>query len=357
MERETNRRVARRTFLKSGALTALGAMAGTADGSSVSRTCFMRTQDKADRRRPVLGGGEHVYEAHHDWLTPPDDLKWGDTHGVCQDSQGRIYIAHTVHPSSERGDAIVVFDDRGRFIRSWGSRFRNGAHGLDVRKEGGDEFLYHCDIEHRLVLKTTLDGEVVWEKSFPRESGRYASVDGFRPTNVAFAPNGDFYVGDGYGSNYIHQYNIKGEYLRTIGEPGSAAGQLSCPHGLWVDARGTEPRLVVADRGNRRLQYFTLDGKHLGFVTDGMRMPCHFKTRGPLMLIPDLESVVILVDEDNRVVARLGDGHPSSLREAPRERFIEGKFIHPHSAAFLANGDILVVEWVPIGRVTLLKKV
>jgi hypothetical protein len=29
--------------------------------------------------------------------------------------------------------------------------------------------------------------------------------------------------------------------------------------------------------------------------------------------------------------------------------------VHPHDAIWLANGDILVAEWVPIGRVTLLR--
>jgi len=54
---------------------------------------------------------------------------------------------------------------------------------------------------------------------------------------------------------------------------------------------------------------------------------------------------------------QLGDGYPSDLRGHPRADFIPGKFIHPHDAIFLKNGDILVAEWVPIGRVTLLKKV
>ncbi len=354
-----DRRVRRREFLgvtgKAAAAVALAAPLKSVLGASPAP--MTRTQDKAGTQALRLGSGAHTYEATHDWLTPPAKLKWGDTHGVAQDAAGRIYIAHTVHPSSESGDAVCVFDDKGKFVTSWGAAFRNGGHGLDLRKEGADEFLYHCDINRRLVVKTTLAGEVMWEKGLPKESGKYEKPEQFCPTNVAFAPNGDFYVGDGYGSSYIHQYTIKGDYVRTIGEPGSGAGQLSCPHGLWVDVRGGGPKLVVADRGNRRLQYFTLDGKHVSFVTEGMRMPCHFKTRGELMLIPDLESVVTLVDKDNKVVAQLGDGHPSQLRGAPREQFVPGKFIHPHSATFLATGDILVVEWVPIGRVTLLRRV
>ena len=71
------------------------------------------------------------------------------------------------------------------------------------------------------------------------------------------------------------------------------------------------------------------------------------------MLVPDLRSVVTILDENNKVITMLGDGDPSNLRGASRDKFIPGKFIHPHDAMFLRNGDILVAEWVPIGRVTL----
>jgi hypothetical protein len=74
------------------------------------------------------------------------------------------------------------------------------------------------------------------------------------------------------------------------------------------------------------------------------------------MLFPDLESVVTVLDENNKVIVHLGDGKPSNLRDRPRTDFIPGKFIHPHDAMFLANGDILVAEWVPIGRIALLRK-
>ena len=315
--------------------------------------------------QPVrTGSGEHTYECVHDWLTPPANIHWGDTHGVAQDAQGHIYIAHTVHANSPSGDAIVVFDKDGKFLTSWGSRFRGGAHGLDLRREAdGNEYLYHCDTKNKLVVKTTLDGTVIWEKGVPTEAGVYADGKPFTPTNIAFAPDGGFYVGDGYGSSYIHRYNAKGEWVQTFGGKGSEPGQVSCPHGLIVDDRGgREPLLVVADRGNRRLQYFTLDGKHVRFDKDGMRQPCHFHTRGDLLLVPDLDSVVTLLDKDNKLVAHLGDGadatgKPSQLRGAPREAFIPGKFNTPHGAKFLQNGDILVVEWVPIGRITLLRKV
>lgn len=341
----------RRRFLRTASLAALGA-------AVVPR---VHAQDKSGLKAPVLGSGEHTYECVHDWLRPPEGLMWGDTHGLAQDGSGRIYVAHTVHAESARPHAVAVFGEDGSFQTAWGEAFRGGAHGLDVRAEKEGEFLYHCDTRRRLVVKTDLAGRVVWEAGFPKESGKYERVEKYCPTNVAFVPgSSDLLVGDGYGSSFIHRYTGDGAYAATIIGPGADKGQVNCPHGLWIDERGGKARLAVADRGNRRIQYFSLGGEHEGFVTAGMRMPCHFKTRGDLLLVPDLESVVTILGKDNTVVAHLGDGveggKASGLRGAPRDAFIPGKFVHPHTSIFLRNGDILVAEWVPIGRITLLRK-
>ena len=305
----------------------------------------------------ILGTGSNKYECHHDWLTPPDNIKFGDTHGVAQDAKGHIYLAHTVHGDSPSPDAVCVYDQHGKFIRSFGAQFKGGAHGLSLRKEGHEEFLYHCDTAHQVVVKTDLEGKVIWEKHAPEEPGVYKYGAPFVPTNIAFCPDGGFYISDGYGSGWIHQYDKDANWVRTFGGSGTDEGKVQCPHGLWLDTRGHEPFLAVSDRENHRLQYFSMDGKFVKFYTDGMRRPCNSFLRHDVMVVPDLRSVVTLLDKDNKVIEMLGDGDPSSLRDQPRDKFINGKFIHPHHAIFLHSGDILVAEWVPIGRVTLLKKV
>lgn len=326
------------------------AVAGAASLAAYARSSF------AAGDPIILGSGSQRYAWVPDWLVPSPDIVYGDTHGIAQDSHGRIYLSHTVHPTSVSDHAICVFDRHGKFLTSWGGRFKGGGHGLDIRKEGHHEYIYHCDIAHRLVVKTELDGKVVWERGIPVEAGVYNDKTPYVPTNVAFAPNGDLYVGDGYGSSFIHQYTKDGEWIRTWGGRGVEPGKMDCPHGLWVDPRGHEPLLAVADRSNHRIQYFSLDGKHVRFDTAGMRQPCHFRTLGDLMLVPDLNSVVTLLDGANQPVVQLGDGDPSDLRGHPRSDFIPGKFIHPHGACWVNGEDICVVEWVPIGRVTLLKK-
>jgi hypothetical protein len=342
----------RRTVLKATTAATLGSWLAPS---------ILRADDKPEIAPVIIGEGTHKYEVFHDWGKLPEHLRWGDTHGIVFDQQGLAYITHQ-SGAGEPMDAVVVFDPAGKYVRSFGKEFHGGGHGLDIRKEGSEEFLYLCDIKGRRVAKVSLKGEIVWTRDWPKESGVYQSAEQYRPTNVAFAPDGRFYVGDGYGSSYIHQYDKDAHWVRTWGGAGSEPGKLRCPHGLALDDRpGRTPSLVVADRANSRLQYFTLDGKHLEFVT-GLPHPCHFSVRGDELLIPDLHSRVTLLDGKNQVITHLGYDpdwtarvQKEGLRGKP-DQWQPGRFVHPHQARFDAEGNIFVVEWVPIGRVTKLRR-
>src|ERR1700694_5891177 len=139
--------------------------------TGVVAPAILRADDKAGNKLPIVGAGEHTYEVQHDWGELPANIRYGNTHGVIEDSQGRIYVHHTVHATSESADSMVVFDARGKFIKSWGREFKGGAHGLHIRKEGSTEFLYLCDTKRALVVQTTLDGEEVFRLGYPIEIG------------------------------------------------------------------------------------------------------------------------------------------------------------------------------------------
>jgi len=316
--------------------------------------------NKSGSKKPILGEGEHTYEVTHNWGELPADIQYGNTHGVCEDSHGHIYIHHTVYSTSERPDSMVVFDHKGKFIKSWGKEFKGGAHGLHIHKEGKQEFLYLCDTKRGLMVKTTLDGEEVFTLGYPKEAEPYTKQIKYSPTNLAIAPNGDIYIGDGYGSSYINQYDSQGKYIRTFGGPGKEAGQLLCPHGIIVDTRPAEPVLVVADRTNKRIQRFTLDGKHIDFLY-GTNAPCHFNIyKNGDVVVPDLFARVTLMDKDNKIITELGDDSHSEYmktRKMTRDHFTPGKFVCPHGACFDHAGNIYVVEWVEVGRVSKLHKV
>lgn len=342
----------RRTFLSS---VAAMLAAGTAPLALTAR-------DKSGAKLPIIGSGEHQYECHHNWGTLPKGVQWQTTHGVCVDAEGLVYIKQQ-GLGNKPFDTIHVFDATGKHVRSFGKEYHSGGHGIDIRKEEGTEYLYLTNSWKRTFCKTTLKGELVWSQSFP--AGKfYREVEKFSPTNVAFAPDGGFYVGDGYGSHLIHQYDKDAKWVRTWGGFGEKPGQMKTPHGLWVDDRpGRVPQLVVADRANARLQYFTLDGKHVGFVK-GLLFPAHVETRGEVMLVPDLHARISLFDKENKPIVHLGDDEAwrkkaldgFKLRKTP-ENCEPGKFIHPHDACFDKAGNLFVVEWVATGRVSWLKKV
>lgn len=345
--------VTRRDFLKT---------AGVAAGAAMGAPMILHASDKAGSKTPVVGDGEYTYECVHNWGELPSHISWGDTHGVCVDQAGDIYIKHR-SGRDEPMDSIAVFDPEGKFVRSFGKEYHGGGHGIDIRRDGNEEFLYLCDIENRQVVKTTLTGEPVWKLSYPAEAGVYEKLEQYRPTNVAFAPDGGFYVGDGYGSNYVHQYDRDAKWVRTWGGEGDAPGKMRTPHGLIVDTRaGREPSLIVADRANARLQSFTLDGQHTGFVNDVL-FPAHFDLRGDVLLVPDLHARVSLFDSNNQPLVHLGDDaawiaevKKMKIRDNPSQ-WQPGRFVHPHDACFDAEGNIFVVEWVTAGRVTKLRKV
>ena len=155
-------------------------------------------------------------------------------------------------------------------------------------------------------------------------------------------------------------YNSKAEYLNTFGGKGKDPGQVDCPHGITLDTRDGHPILMVADRGNNRIQRFTLEGKHIDFVA-GTNRPCNFSYfKNGDVVIPDLGARVTLLDKHNQVIEHLGDDSASKwndTRKMTRDHFTPGKFVCPHGACFDHAGNIFVVEWVEVGRVTKLRKV
>ena len=217
------------------------------------------------------------------------------------------------------------------------------------------------------MVKTTTKGEEVFTLGYPEESPAYKpGADGkmpsYSPTNLAIAPNGDIYVGDGYGSSYINQYNKKGEYHPHLRRARQGSRATRDPARHRDRRRGKEQLLLVADRANNRLQHFTLDGQaHRSFV-DGTEaaLPLRPVQERRSVVVPDLGARVTLIDKNNKVIVHLGEdtsGKERELRKMSRDHFIPGKFVCPHGACFDHKGNIFVVEWVEVGRVSKLRKV
>jgi hypothetical protein len=355
-----SRGVSRRTFLTAAAASAV----------AIGFPAIVGAEDKAGDKPVIVGQGDHQYQWVDNWAKLPDGKKFGNTHAVVVLADGRVLI----HNESPTGDATCIFDPDGKFITSWGKEYAGGAHGMDLRTENGKEFLYLAPTSMHRVFKTTVEGEQLMDLHYPAAAmdakdnqvvPDYKGPNKFVPTFIAVppesvSPNGDFYVTDGYGSSYVHRYDGKGNYIQSWGGLGTDPGKMNCPHGIWCDTRvEKQPMIVVADRANVRLQWFTLDGKLIKMKLDDLRHPCMLDQRGTDLLVPDLKGRVTLLDGDNKLICHLGDNPDTSqwanngVKQADTK---PGVFCTPHSARFDADGNIYVVEWLPYGGVTKLKK-
>ncbi|NQV24380.1 MAG: twin-arginine translocation signal domain-containing protein [Rhodopirellula sp.] len=320
----------------------------------------------------ILGKGDYRYEVTHAWPQLPDRYTWQTTHNVAVDKAGNLYVIHEGNAALTDHPSIFVFDSEGKFVRAFGSQFQGGGHGIEVRAEGSEEFLYVCAYQQvKSFAKLTLQGETVWQKYAPMESGVYAEGeasnpqkiwgrDRFLPTNFAFLDDGGFLLADGYGSFYIHRYDKDANWVSKFGGPGNGEGTFATPHGIWIDRRpGVEERVVVCDRAHNTLQILKLDGTYIETLT-GYGLPANVDSYQDLLLVPELHARVTLLNSKNEVVAQLGDDAAriksgKGIRN-DSSKWIDGRFVHPHDACFGHDGDIFVAEWVSTGRVSKLKR-
>lgn len=289
-----------------------------------------------------------------DHFERPGGAELGNTHGVIvEDSQGNLYV------NTDTEKAVMVYGQDGKFLRAFGADLAGGVHGMVVNKEADGEYLYLVHHSLHEWRKMTLDGTTVMKRGFPVESKIYASADEFRPTSIAVASDGTIFVADGYGKSWVHRYDAKGEWLSAFGGPGAAPGQMNCPHGLLIDKRSEPETLLVADRGNHRIQVFGLKGDPRSIIEGMFRLPCSMQEHDGYLAVPDLAGRVTILDRDNKLVGHLGDNPDEGLRAqngVPREKWKDGEFISPHSAHWNSAGDLLVMDWNYLGRINKLKR-
>lgn len=330
---------------------------------------------KRKSRCNFTGNDEYKFEIKHDCVHLPDKYTWQTTHNVAVDFENNLYVIHEGRAEQKDHPAIFVFDSAGNFVRAFGSQFQGGGHGIEVRKEGSDEFLYVAAYQQvKSIAKLTLTGETVWQSYAPMDAGIYAEHedtrpdktwgrDRFMPTNFAFTEDGGFFLADGYGSFLIHRYDKEGKWQSSFGGPGQGNGKFNTPHGLWIDRRiEDKPLLVVTDRAHNTLQRLDLDGNYVDTI-EGLGLPANIDTYEDLLMVPELLGRISLWNNDFDHLAVLGDDKErvsaDKKFEIRRDRstWKDGKFIHPHDACFDLEGNIFCAEWVAEGRVSKLIRV
>ena len=286
--------------------------------------------------RIISGSGSFRYEYIPEKLVLPPEVHMRNGHGLCRDAAGNIYFTYEPEKIEPGTRCLVRFAPDGTHPQLLGNdnTLAQGVpHGLNISVDAdGKAHLYHAN-NAATVHKTTLDGEIEWTRTWPPFMGNY------KPTDAVVPPGSDrVLIADGYGSSMIHALRTAdGVYAgKSWGGKGSAHGELNCPHGITYDPRCH--LLLTADRGNKRLEYFTLDGLYVSTISaPEITAPCNADIWGDYVLVPDLNGPLVILDGKNKTI---------SVIEVGKLLGAQG-FRHPHDAIWLANGDIVVCTWNP----------
>ena len=314
------------------------------------------------------------YEWISDWAEIPNresaQVGWAH-HGMAVTDSGEVL---GIHPAES---LALVFDQDGTLVNSFEIPVRE-AHQLALATLDGKQSLWIADPGRKnlksngsyeptrgerggQVVRVSLNGDVEMRIGVPTHSA-YGSQE-FAPTSVsvfesARGGSDDIWVTDGYGASLIHRFD--------------------CPHGIWIDYRKEDPELYVADRTNRRVQVYDLQGGcKRTFGTGQLTSPSAFAIDGDHMIVAELRARLAVFDIDDQFVTFIGEneaiarvernspedvpGWPNGLDSSGnvvRSTVLEeGKFNSPHGIAADADGNIYSGEWLVGGRYTKLAKV
>ena len=271
--------------------------------------------------------GYHPIEAG---LKMPDGIKMGAPSSVVFNAQGHMFVFN-------RGDhPIMEFDGQGVFVRSLGEGRYVRPHGMRIDPAGN---IWTTDVNGPTVTKMSPSGEVLLTLGTRGQSGNWDEAAGTRllyePADIAFAPNGDVFVveGHGRGEGRVLRFDRNGTFIKLWGGKGSAPGQFDQPHSILVNAQS---QVLVADRENRRVQIFDMDGRVIGSWKFA-GLPCG------LLVGPDRQ-LYLASGFAGQILRLNADGKPVAMMGQPGKGL--GEFGEAHYLAIAPNGDIYVADTI-----------
>jgi sugar lactone lactonase YvrE len=261
------------------------------------------------------------YNVDPNWPVLPAGWTFEETPGVAVDAREHVFVFH-------RGPhSIIEFDTAGKMLRTWGDGVFVRPHALKFDREGN---LWAADDQGHIVVKMDAAGRV--RMVLGRKNNKGETSDLFnRPTDIAFAANGDFYVSDGYGNSRVVKFSKEGRYITAWGKKGAGEGEFNLPHGIAVDKRG---RVYVGDRENFRMQVFDADGKFLAQWK-------HVGSPWGVVIAED-ESIYMCDGHNNRILKLNLQGEILGVLGSPGR--LPGELDYSHHLALGPSRSIYVAE-------------
>jgi streptogramin lyase len=211
----------------------------------------------------TIGSGAHRYRFERAWAKLPRGWSFGNADPAARPPRtalkGAVAANGDVFVVSRSAHPVCVFDPAGNFVTSWGEGlYSDFVHALAIAPDGT---VFVTDSGLHAIFHHQPDGTPIRTYGTPGMPSPTLYGNPFNmPTHIAFHPNGDAYVSDGYGNRRVHRFGADGTHKMSWGEPGEGPGQFALVHFIAIDAAGT---IYIADRENQRIQLFDEGGTWL----------------------------------------------------------------------------------------------
>lgn len=286
---------------------------------------------------------------------PPGTAPW-TPYSMLTPSRGNATgnddgLSATCEPVAPRGwqrryhHDIFIVDRNGRMTQEFPELDKlfdtpcgRGPHKLKISPYDPDKHVWIIDDQLHVIYEITQQGKVVMTLGTRGKRGRQAGVLFDRPTDIAWLPDGTFFITDGYGGKRVAKFDKDGKFLMDWGQapadpkkPGP--NEWNTVHSIAISK---DRRLFIVDRGHRRMQVFDENGKFLDMWTLGVRSSpyAHIITKDQFLWVSDGGTNRILKYDLNGKYL-YGWGGPGGQ---------PGQFNGPHSVRTDQEGNLYVAE-------------
>jgi hypothetical protein len=233
---------------------------------------------------------DRIWVAMRGELPLPSGAKPWTPYGMLNPPRGNATgnddgLSATCEPTKPRGwqrryhHVIFVVDRDGKQVQHWGQhdklfemRCGRGPHKIKMSPYDPEKHVWVFDDQLHVIHKFTYDGKLVMTLGTKGQRGRDAGRLFDRPTDIAWLPDGTFFISDGYGGKRVAKFDKDGKFLLDWGtapkDPANPGpNEFNTVHSIAVS---NDRRVYVADRGHKRLQVFDENGKFLEMFSTGV---------------------------------------------------------------------------------------
>ena len=348
------------------AIVALGLAAGVGAGPVAPVTA-----------QSTPASGVPVFEVDRNWPQLPNGWVMGHPAGVTVDRHGNIWLfqrPRTLAPETTNvAPPVLMFDPEGKFVKGWGGPspaydWPDNEHGIYVdhkdrvwltgsnpsaqvrRSRRGDD----------MILIFTTEGKFIGQIGSRNMSQGNADTDNFKgPSDLlVLEKTNELFVADGYFNRRVIVLDAETwAFKRMWGAFGNKPALLDPAPARTFDGPGPpqfgivhaieiskDDLVYIGDRGNSRIQVFSLDGKFLKqeFVTRDAKSS---STTGGLSFSHDPgQTFLYVADQGNSKVHILLRETLEEVGSFGQEGKEPGSFIAPHQIATDVKGNVYTVE-------------